>query len=50
MSFSSKFFLSMNNNTDKFIEKFLIFLTNVPYVMAGAPNSIFIINYSGNKN
>ena len=42
-------FLTIDNN---FIDKFLVFLTDVPYVILGAINSIFdfYIYDSRNKN
>ena len=45
-------FLTTNNNFINFIDKFLIFLTDVPYVIFGAVNTIFnfYIYNSGNKN
>lgn len=45
-------FLTVNNNSINFMDKFLIFLTDVPYVIFGAVNSIFnfYIYNSGNKN
>lgn len=45
-------FLTINNNSINFMDKFLIFLTDVPYVIFGAVNTIFnfYIYNSGNKN
>ena len=45
-------FLTTNNNSIYFMDKFLVFLTDVPYVILGAINSIFnfYIYDSGNKN
>ena len=45
-------FLTPYNDFISFIDKFLIFLTDVPYVIFGAVDSIFnfYIYNSGNKN
>ena len=42
-------FLTANNNFINFMDKFLIFLTDVPYVIFGAVNSIFIFIIVGIK-
>jgi len=45
-------FLTIYNTFVNFIDKFLIFLTDVPYIIFGTANSIFnfYIYNNGNKN